>query len=88
MWEASPVFAPSLEGLPPAYVVTAGYDPLWDEGDAYARRLKQAGVETTMRHYPGQIHGFFTLGAQLPTADQAVTETAEYVRSALGQGGR
>ena len=50
-----------LKGLPPAFVLTAGYDPLRDEGRAYADRLIEAGIKTTYVNYPGTIHGFFSL---------------------------
>jgi len=49
--------------LPPAYVLTAGADPLRDEGDEYARRLMEAGVAVTHRTFPGQFHGFFTMAS-------------------------
>ena len=64
-WRASPARAQTLAGLPPAYVLTAGADPLRDEGDEYAARLKEAGVAVTYRHFPGQFHGFFTMGKLL-----------------------
>ena len=75
-WNASPARAKSLAGLPPAYVLTAGADPLRDEGDEYAARLKEAGVPMTYRHFPGQFHGFFTMGKLLQQANVAVTEIA------------
>ena len=54
----SPLFAASHRGLPPALIVTAGFDPLTDSGHAYAEKLRQAGVAVTHIHYPGMIHGF------------------------------
>ena len=62
---ASPARAKTLAGLPPAYVLVAGGDPLRDEGNEYAERLKEAGVPVTYRFFPGQFHGFFTMGKLL-----------------------
>ena len=77
-WRASPLLAPSLAGLPPAFVVTAGHDPLRDEGIAYARRLEGEGVRVTHLHLGDQIHGFLTLGRVLrratPVLEQAGRE--------------
>jgi acetyl esterase len=84
-WRASPARATTLVGLPPAYVLTAGADPLRDEGDEYAQRLKQAGVAVTSRHFPGQFHGFFTMGKLLQQANIAATEIAVWLK-ALNQG--
>jgi len=82
-WRASPARVRSLSGLPPAYVLTAGADPLRDEGDEYAARLKDAGVAVTYKHFPGQFHGFFTMGKLLNQANVAVTEIAGWLK-ALG----
>lgn len=80
-WRASPARAQDLAGLPPAYVLTAGADPLRDEGNEYAARLSQAGVPVTARHYPGQFHGFFTMGKLLPQANVAVGEIGAWLKS-------
>jgi acetyl esterase len=82
-WRASPAHARNLAGLPPAYVLTAGADPLRDEGDDYAARLKQAGVGVTYKHFPGQFHGFFTMGKLLQQANVAVSEIGAWLK-ALG----
>ena len=80
-WRASPARATTLTGLPPAYVLTAGGDPLRDEGDEYAKNLKQAGVAVTYRHFAGQFHGFFTMGKLLPQANVAVSEIAAWLKA-------
>jgi acetyl esterase len=59
---ASPMLRPSLEGLPPALVISAEFDPLVDENEAYAKRLREAGVACDYVCFPGMIHPFFTLG--------------------------
>ena len=71
----------TLAGLAPAYVLTAGADPLRDEGAEYAARLKEAGVPMTYRHFPGQFHGFFTMGKLLPQANIAVSEIAAWLKA-------
>jgi acetyl esterase len=80
-WRASPARATTLEGLPPAYVLTVGADPLRDEGDEYAARLKEAGVAVTYRHFPGQFHGFFTMGKLLPQANVAASEIGAWLKA-------
>jgi len=80
-WRASPARARTLAGLPPAYVLTAGADPLRDEGDEYARRLKEAGVPVTYRHFAGQFHGFFTMGKLLQQANVAASEIGVWLKA-------
>jgi acetyl esterase len=76
-WRASPLLAKSLAGLPPAYVITAGYDPLLDEGRAYAERMAKEGVEVAYREYSDMVHGFILFGGVLDTANAAVAECCE-----------
>ena len=80
-WRASPALAKTLAGLPPAYVLTAGADPLRDEGDEYAARLKDAGVSVTYKNFPGQFHGFFTMGKLLRQANVAASEIAAWLKA-------
>ncbi len=80
-WRASPARATTLAGLPPAYVLIAGGDPLRDEGDEYANRLKEAGVPVTYRSFPGQFHGFFTMGKLLMQANVAAKEIGDWLKS-------
>jgi len=80
-WRASPARAKTLIGLPPAYVLTAGADPLRDEGDEYAQRLKEAGVPVTYRHFSGQFHGFFTMGKLLQQANIAASEIGAWLKA-------
>ena len=77
----SPFFAKSLSGLPPAFVLTAEYDCLRDEGEAYARKLGANGVEITHKRYEGAIHGFFQMPKVMRLARQAIAETGEFLRS-------
>jgi acetyl esterase len=84
-WRASPLLAEALEGLPEALVLTAGFDPLVDEGEAYALRLAQAGVRTTLRRFPGQVHGFVTRGKVIPEAQEAIDEATALLRARFFQ---
>ncbi len=82
-WRASPARARSLRGLPPALVITAGFDPLRDEGEAYARGLRHEGVMVDSVCYGGMIHGFIGMGGVIETANRAVAHAAAAVRQAL-----
>lgn len=77
---ASPLRAPDLKGLPPAMIVTAEYDPLRDEGIAYANRLVEAGVVVTHSHFEGMIHGFVTYGNALDQTRQAIRKACTWLR--------
>lgn len=79
-WRASPLCAPSLSGVAPAFIVLAGHDVLFDEGLAYAERLK-AEARATFRIWPGQIHGFLSMGHAIPEAQEALDAIAQAWRS-------
>ncbi|MDL2398714.1 alpha/beta hydrolase [Rhizobium mayense] len=80
-WKVSPLRAESAAGAAPAFIATAGYDILADEGLAYASRLRQDGVRVVSRHWPGQIHGFVSMGRFIPVARQAIEEAVAAWRS-------
>jgi acetyl esterase len=80
-WRASPARAQDLKGLPQAYVMTAGADPLHDEGVEYKDRLKAAGVDVSYSEYPGQFHGFWTMGKLIPEANRLTSEVAQWLKA-------
>jgi acetyl esterase len=81
--DASPLRAEDVSGTAPALVITAGFDPLRDEGEAYARRLEEAGVPVTLSRYDGMIHGFFRMPGAMDKANDALAEAAGALRAAF-----
>ena len=75
-WRASPLRATDLAGLPPAFVMTCGHDPLVDEGVAYARRLEEDGVHVTYLHVADQMHAYLTMGRFIPEAEVTLRQAA------------
>jgi len=82
--QLSPLRAESLAEVAPARVITAEFDPLRDEGDAYAARLADEGVEVEHDQNPGMIHGFFQMGALSPAASDAISRAADHLKRAIG----
>jgi acetyl esterase len=82
-WRLSPLLAESHADLPPAVVITAEFDPLRDEGNAYAEALRRAGVEVDHQQYDGMIHAFFTMAGNVDAADDAQERVAKALISAL-----
>lgn len=80
---AAPLRAPELADLPPALILTAEFDPLRDEGEAYGRRLREAGVSCHVERVPGLFHGFFGMGDAVDRADAAVDDVCLRLRRAL-----
>jgi acetyl esterase/lipase len=83
--DCCPLRAPDLSGVAAALVVTAEYDPLRDEGEAYARALREAGVTAELHRYDGLIHGFLRMPAVIGRAEDALTLVAGAVRDALSR---
>jgi acetyl esterase len=82
-WRAAPLLCDDLGRLPPALVLTAGFDPLRDEGIEYAHRLTQAGNRATLISFERQIHGFITMGKVIDEAEEAVAMCAAALKRAL-----
>jgi acetyl esterase/lipase len=83
-WRISPLRAADVSGVAPAFVITAGYDPLRDEGEAYARRLAEAGVASTSYRYDGMIHAFFGLSGAFDASRDALARVGTELRRAFG----
>jgi len=79
--DAAPLRAPDLAALPPAFVATAAFDPLRDEGRAYAARLIEAGNDVTYREVAGVVHGVWVMNADTPAAKQLIAEAADWIRA-------
>ena len=83
-WMVSPLLAPDLAGVPPAFVLTAEFDPLRDQGQAYAKRLADAGVPVDARVYEGVFHGFFGMHDAIDVSREAFDDAVAALRGAFG----
>ena len=82
-WRVSPLRAADHSGLPPAFIVTAEFDPLRDDGRAYAAKLRDAGVPVTYSEYDGMIHGFYWMQGVVDVSKRLHEEVASEIRAAL-----
>ncbi len=78
---ASPLLARSHKNLPAAVIITAQFDPLRDEGEAYAEKLKQSGIHVSLKRYDGMIHGFISMDMMVPQAFQALDFVADELKA-------
>jgi acetyl esterase len=83
-WRAFPMLAPDVRGLPPAFVITAEFDPLRDQGEEYAHLLEAAGVPTQLQRYDGMFHGFFGMQRVLDTSQELFDDVVTALRAAFG----
>ncbi|WP_211299414.1 alpha/beta hydrolase [Pukyongiella litopenaei] len=81
---ASPILSDRLAGQPPALVIAAGHDPLWDDALGYAAKLREAGGEVDLLEYPGQVHGFMSLTRTIPQGLEATRAAADWLRRQIG----
>jgi acetyl esterase len=81
---ASPLLAKSLDGLPPAFVVVCEYDPLCDEGKRYAHRMRDAGIDVTLRRYDGAVHGVFQMSRFTAIGARVLDDCVAALRAAIG----
>jgi len=81
--DVSPLFVEDCSGLPPGLVITAEFDPLRDEGEAYAQRLREAGVDVDLSRYDGMIHMFYGFDTMFDASRRATAETVGALREAL-----
>jgi acetyl esterase/lipase len=82
-YRASPLMAADHGGLPPAFILTAAFDPLKDEGEAYANKLKEQGVPVKYHCYEGMVHGFIAMPGAVDMAKTALQDTAAFIRANL-----
>jgi len=82
---ASPLFTASFNGLPPALIITAEFDPLRDEGEDYGRKLREAGVPVQVSRYEGMVHGFVSMNDMIDKGKQGIAEAAAALKKAFAK---